>query len=109
MVAYSPGRALLTARKTFLYDVILALDPYCDPATHEAAYQAALRNGGDEPRAAVTADGVMILAARDRQRALPVPPHDAGHPPERRAKDLIPLSLALASPELADLLPQLTP
>ncbi|MER6250124.1 hypothetical protein ABT224_01820 [Streptomyces sp. NPDC001584] len=32
---------LLTARRTALYDALLALTPYFDPAVREAAYRAA--------------------------------------------------------------------
>ncbi|MGV9248703.1 MAB_1171c family putative transporter [Streptomyces sp. NPDC003710] len=97
---------LLTARKTALYDAILALTPYCDADIREVAYQAALRNGDDESCAVFTADAAMILAARERQRARPEPQQGVTYQPERRAMDLVPLSLALTSPVLPDLLNQ---
>ncbi|NUV61582.1 MAB_1171c family putative transporter [Streptomyces sp. CAI-85] len=104
----TPPAVLLTGRKTALYDAILALTPYCDPTVREAAYLAALRGGDDEPLAAVTADAAMILVARDRQRTDPgQQPHDVTRTPARRVQDLVPLSLALTSPTLPDLLNQL--
>ncbi|MFJ5265294.1 MAB_1171c family putative transporter [Streptomyces sp. NPDC088387] len=94
----TPPALLLTGRKTALYDAILALAPYCDPAVREAAHRAALHHGLDSAQAAVTADTVMILTARDRRHTapdeLPEVPLAAGWP----ARDLIPLSRSLASP-----------
>ncbi|MEU8966847.1 MAB_1171c family putative transporter [Streptomyces sp. NPDC048491] len=100
----TPPAILLTARRTALYDAILALSPYCDPAVREAAYQRALRNGDDESRAAAIADAAMLLVARNRQRTNPALPPAGTYAPARRAQELIPLSLALASPVLPDLL-----
>lgn len=98
----TPPAVLLTGRKTALYDAVLALTPYCDPDVREAALRAALRNGDDEARAAVTADAAMILVARDRQRTEP------GHPPTAEGsapgtRDLLSLSRSLASPVVQDL------
>ncbi|MFI0141832.1 MAB_1171c family putative transporter [Streptomyces luteogriseus] len=98
----TPPAVLLTGRKTALYDAILALAPYCDPAVREAAYRTALRNE-DESQAAVTADAAMILVARERQRTMPEQLPETTHALTRRAPDLIPLSQALASPVLNDL------
>lgn len=89
---------LLTARRTALYDAILALTPYFDPAVRDMAYRAALRTGGDESSASVAADASMILVARERQRTHPEHRQDATPLSELRAQNLIPLSLALASP-----------
>lgn len=101
----TPPAVLLTGRRTALYDAILALTPYYDPAIREHAYRIALRNGDERTSAAVTADATMILVARDRQRTDPHQQLDAGHPPARRSRDLdlVPLSLALASPIVRDL------
>jgi hypothetical protein len=99
----TPPAVLLTGRKTALYDALLALTPYCDPAVRETAYRAALRNGDDESRAGVTADAAMILVACERQRTVPEQPHDVGHASSWRAQDLVPLSLALGSPVVHDL------
>ncbi|MFD7401991.1 DUF6545 domain-containing protein [Streptomyces sp. NPDC059866] len=60
---------LLTGRKTVLYDAILALTPYCDPAVREAAYRTARRNADDEARAAVTADAAFRIRARSQTGA----------------------------------------
>ncbi|MFI9601330.1 MAB_1171c family putative transporter [Streptomyces sp. NPDC052043] len=100
----TPPAVLLTARRTALYDALLTLSPYCDPAVRAAAYEAALRHGDDTPRAAVTADAAVILVARDRQRANPEPPQAMTRTPAGRAQDLVPLSRALTSPVLPDLL-----
>lgn len=89
---------LLTARRTALYDAILALTPYFDPVVRERAYRTALRTGGDESSAAVAADATMILVARERQRTHPEHRQDATPISELRAQNLVPLSLALASP-----------
>ncbi|MFE9802051.1 DUF6545 domain-containing protein [Streptomyces goshikiensis] len=94
---------LLTARRTALYDAILALTPYCDPAVRETAYRAALREGDDDSSAAVTADAAVILMARERQLAVPGQPQDATLGSAWRAGDLISLSLALASPVVRDI------
>ncbi|MFD7283643.1 MAB_1171c family putative transporter [Streptomyces sp. NPDC059862] len=99
----TPPAVLLTGRKTALYDAILALIPYCDPAIREAAYNTALRNGDDESHAEVTADAAMILVARERQRTTPDHlPHDSPAV-AWRAQDLIPLSQSLTSPLVRDL------
>ncbi|RSN14809.1 hypothetical protein DMH25_07650 [Streptomyces sp. WAC 01325] len=94
---------LLTARKTALYDSLLALTPYCDPAAREAAYHQARQQGDDEDHAAVTADAAMILIAREQQRTTPGPPPDATHSWIRRPPDLIPLSRSFASPVVREL------
>ncbi|MCB5179729.1 MAB_1171c family putative transporter [Streptomyces antimicrobicus] len=93
----TPPTVLLTGRRTALYDAVLALAPYCDPAVREAAHRAALRDGQDEARAAVTADAVMILVARDRQRTGPERLDHGAQASAVRGQDLIPLSLAVAS------------
>jgi hypothetical protein len=89
---------LLTARKTALYDAILALTPYCDPAVREMAHRAALEYGYDEPGAAATADAAMLLAAREQQRTNPDRLRDTGQSAPWRGQDLACLSLALNSP-----------
>ncbi|WP_314252277.1 MAB_1171c family putative transporter [Streptomyces sp. DSM 40907] len=89
---------LLTARRTALYDAILTLTPYFDPAVREMAYRTALRTGGDDSSAAVTADATMILVARERQRTHPEHLQVTPRIPELRSENLVPLSLALASP-----------
>ncbi|MER5490240.1 MAB_1171c family putative transporter [Streptomyces sp. NPDC002490] len=94
---------LLTSRKTALYDAVLALAPYCDRALREAVYRAALRSGDREPSAAAAADAAMIMAARERQRAAPDRLPDHPPPAAWQAPDLIPISLALASPHLKSL------
>ncbi|MFF1411565.1 DUF6545 domain-containing protein [Streptomyces sp. NPDC058289] len=100
----TPPAVLLTARKTALYDAILALAPYCDPAVRETAYHAALRKGDDESSATVAADAAVILIARERQRAVPKQPQDATYGSAAwQARDLIPLSLALTSPVVRDI------
>ncbi|MFJ2007844.1 DUF6545 domain-containing protein [Streptomyces chartreusis] len=99
----TPPAVLLTARKTALYDSILALTPYCDPTAREAAYCQARRQGDDEDRAAVTADAAMILIAREQQRTTPGPPPHATHSWTRRPPDLIPLSRSFASPVVREL------
>ncbi|OIJ93598.1 hypothetical protein BIV23_37235 [Streptomyces monashensis] len=98
---------LLTGRKTALYDAILALTPYCDSAVREFAYRSALRNGDDETHAAVTADAAMLLIARDRQRTGTEQLQETTRIPAHRVRDLFPLSLALTSPVLPNLLNQL--
>ncbi|WP_189986226.1 MAB_1171c family putative transporter [Streptomyces capoamus] len=100
----TPPAVLLTGRKTALYDTILALSPYFDPDVREAAYQAALDKCADEACAAVAAEAVMILIARDRQRTGLERPQDLTHTPARRRHDLIALSRALTSPILPALL-----
>ncbi len=95
-------RVLLTARRTALYDALLALTPYFDPVVRDMAYRAALRTGDDESSAAVTADASMILVARERQRTNPEDRQDATRTSELRAPSLVPLSLALASPVVQD-------
>ncbi|WP_404959628.1 DUF6545 domain-containing protein [Streptomyces sp. 147326] len=94
---------LLTARKTALYDALLTLTPYCDPAVREVAYRAALCKDDDVFSAAVTADAAMLLIARERQRAVPEQPRDATYGSAWRARDLVPLSLALTSPVVQDI------
>ncbi|MET9151926.1 MAB_1171c family putative transporter [Streptomyces griseoflavus] len=95
----TPPAVLLTGRKTALYDAILALTPYCDPAVREAAHRTALRHTGDAAHAAVTADAAMLLAARERQRTTtPHRPPDTTPPLPHRPHDLIPLSRSLSSP-----------
>ncbi|MFF8960142.1 MAB_1171c family putative transporter [Streptomyces sp. NPDC014894] len=97
----SPAVAL-TGRKTALYDAIHALTPYCDPAVRDAAHRAALRDGHDEHSASVAADAAMILAARARQLGAPDDRRTAAPASAWRSKDLVPLSLALASPVVRD-------
>ncbi|MGW0190510.1 MAB_1171c family putative transporter [Streptomyces sp. NPDC003362] len=99
----TPPAVLLTGRRTALYDAILALSPYCDADVREAAYRAAVRDG-DASDAAVTADAAMILVARERQRALTDQPLDVGHGALWRPQDLVPISRALASSVVHDLL-----
>ncbi|KPI20503.1 hypothetical protein OK074_1332 [Actinobacteria bacterium OK074] len=99
----TPPAVLLTSRKTALYDALLALTPYCDPAVHETAYDAALRHGEEESSAAVTADAAMLLAARERQRTAPGHPRDVVRTSTWRAQDLVSLSLAIDSPVVKDL------
>jgi hypothetical protein len=94
----TPAPVLLTGRKTALYDALLALTPYCDPAVREAALLAALRRGHHESRAQAVADAAMVLVARERQRAAPEQPPDLDHTSAWRAQDLVPLSRALGSP-----------
>ncbi|MFI8090738.1 MAB_1171c family putative transporter [Streptomyces sp. NPDC086080] len=94
----TPPAVLLTGRRTALYDAILALAPYCDPAVREAAFRAAVRYGDDAARAAVTADAATVLVARERQRATPGQLPRTPHTVAPRAQDLIPLSRSLASP-----------
>ncbi|MFF0104327.1 MAB_1171c family putative transporter [Streptomyces hirsutus] len=94
----TPPAVLLTGRKTALYDAILTLAPYCDPAVREAAFRTAVRNGDDEARAAVTADAAMVLVARERQRTTPEQLPGTPHTSAPRVQDLIPLSRSLASP-----------
>ncbi|MEU0196495.1 MAB_1171c family putative transporter [Streptomyces afghaniensis] len=105
----TPPAVLLTGRKTALYDAILALTPYCDPAVREAAYHTALRNEDDQARAAVTADAAMILVARERQRTMPEQLPETTHTLARRPQDLIPLSRSLASPVVQDFLQHYVP
>ncbi|MCH0563105.1 MULTISPECIES: DUF6545 domain-containing protein [unclassified Streptomyces] len=94
----TPPTVLLTSRKTALYDALLALTPYCDPAVRDAAHRAALRSGDDETRAAAVADATMIVTAVERQRAAPGRLPDRTRPSPWRSPDLIPVSRALASP-----------
>ncbi|MGQ4434563.1 MAB_1171c family putative transporter [Streptomyces sp. SAS_260] len=103
----TPPDVLLTGRKTVLYDAILALAPYYDPAVREAvrtaASHAALDEGGDESDAAVTADAVMIMIACERQRTSPQPQPEAAPLTARRTQDLIRLSQAMNSSTTRDL------
>ncbi|MFF9158373.1 MAB_1171c family putative transporter [Streptomyces sp. NPDC014846] len=99
----TPPAVLLTGRRTALYDAIHALAPYCEPDVRESAFRAALREGVDETTAAVTADAAMLLIARDRQRTTQDHQVDAAEASVRRPSDLVPLSLALASPVVRDL------
>ncbi|MFE9773767.1 MAB_1171c family putative transporter [Streptomyces sp. NPDC005931] len=99
----NPPAVLLTGRRTALYDAILALTPYCDPAVREAAHRAALNDGRGEADAAFAADAAMILAARERRRAVPDELPDTPPPLSWRAQDLVSLSRALASPLVHDL------
>ncbi|MGW1171933.1 MAB_1171c family putative transporter [Streptomyces sp. NPDC002550] len=94
---------LLMSRKTALYDAILSLTPYCDPGVREAAYQAALRCHQDEVSAGASADAAMIVMALERLNANPEPLQSSTSSSAWRSKDLIPLSLALASPVVQDL------
>jgi hypothetical protein len=94
----TPPALLLTSRKTALYDAILALTPYFDPAVRDAAYHSALRSGDNEGTAAATADAAMIMVALERQLTAPKEHHDHTHPTPWRSQDLIPLSLAISSP-----------
>ncbi|MET9441040.1 MAB_1171c family putative transporter [Streptomyces sp. NPDC006610] len=105
----TPPAVLLTWRRTALYDALLALGPYCDPAVRDAAHRAARRHGAEEPRAAAIADAAMILAAREKQRARPDQVHDPAQPFVWRAQDLAPLSLALSSPVVHDVLEHFVP
>ncbi|MDL5199609.1 DUF6545 domain-containing protein [Streptomyces sp. ALI-76-A] len=98
----TPPAVLLTSRKTALYDAILALSPHCDSVVREAAYQTLLHAGENEASAAVTADAAMILVARKRQ-LTGVENHDRAHLMAWRSQDLVPLSLALASPAVRNL------
>jgi hypothetical protein len=99
----TPPALLLTARKTALYDAIIALAPYCDPAVRDAARRAALERGHDEAHAAVIGDTTMILVARDQQRSAAQDlPQDAPTT-SWRSQDLIPLSRCLSSPLVHDL------
>ncbi|RSS78384.1 MAB_1171c family putative transporter [Streptomyces sp. WAC06614] len=95
----TPPTVLLTGRKTALYDAVLTLAPYYDPAVRGTAYRAALRDGLDEAAAASRADALMILVARDRQRTGPerLEPVHGAPAPALRGRDLIPLSRAVAS------------
>ncbi|MFF2205201.1 MAB_1171c family putative transporter [Streptomyces sp. NPDC058145] len=93
---------LLTSRKTALYDAILSLTPYCDPATRDAAYQEALRRGQDDASATASGDAAMIIAALQRQRTHPAHLGDEVPASVWRSKDLIPLSLALSSSFIQD-------
>ncbi|MFF7144799.1 MAB_1171c family putative transporter [Streptomyces nodosus] len=100
----TPPAMLLTSRKTALYDALLALTPYCDPAVRDMAHRAALRRRDAKVSAAACADAAMIVAAVARQRSDPERLHDSTNTSAWRSKDLIPLSLALASPVVQDLL-----
>ncbi|QOV40238.1 hypothetical protein IM697_18630 [Streptomyces ferrugineus] len=99
----TPPAVLLTGRKTALYDAVHALAPYCDPAVREFAYDAALRDGSDESTAAITAEAAMLLAARHRQRTNPDHQLQATETGAQRGVDLVPLSMALASPIVRNL------
>ncbi|GAA2622781.1 MULTISPECIES: DUF6545 domain-containing protein [Streptomyces] len=105
----TPPAMLLTGRKTALYDAILALTPHCDPAVRESAHRAALRRGDDASSAEVTADAAMILVARERQAADAEQPPDGTPRSPWHARDLVPLSLALASPVVRDIHRQFAP
>ncbi|MFJ3880824.1 MAB_1171c family putative transporter [Streptomyces sp. NPDC090077] len=94
---------LLMSRKTALYDAMLSLTPYCDPAVRDVAYQAALRCRQDEASAAASADAAMIVVALERQHADPEQLQGSAGSSAWRSKDLIPLSLALASPVVQNL------
>ncbi|MFG3102273.1 MAB_1171c family putative transporter [Streptomyces sp. NPDC048182] len=102
----TPPAVLLTWRRTALYDALLALAPYYDHTVRRQAHHAARRKGHTEPTASAIADAAMILTARERQRTPPPPPPATGeaqiprwHPP-----DLVPVSLALTSPVVLDVL-----
>ncbi|QIJ64445.1 MAB_1171c family putative transporter [Streptomyces sp. JB150] len=73
----TPPPLLLTGRRTALYDAILALTPYCDPALRERAYRRALSDGADPSHAAAVADAIALLDAHARQHRPPGPPPDA--------------------------------
>ncbi|MEW2623251.1 MAB_1171c family putative transporter [Streptomyces sp. NPDC048106] len=94
---------LLMSRKTALYDAILALAPYCDPAVRDAAYRTALSRCPDETSASASADAAMIVIALERQHADPDQVPGGAGTSAWRSKDLVPLSLALASPVVQDL------
>ncbi|MEU5191762.1 DUF6545 domain-containing protein [Streptomyces klenkii] len=104
----TPPAVLLTARKTVLYDAILALTPYYDPVVRKAAYRAALRTD-DKFCAAATADAAMVLVARERQRTKSQQLQGTTHSSVRCTQDLVLLSQALTSPVLPGLLSQLMP
>lgn len=93
----TPPALLLTSRKTALYDAMLALSPYCDPAIRDAAYRSARCNGEDERSSAATADAAMVMVAREQQRTAPADHHD-NTKPAWRSQDLILVSLAITSP-----------
>ncbi|MEV7503245.1 MAB_1171c family putative transporter [Streptomyces sp. NPDC093018] len=93
---------LLMSRRTALYDAILALAPYCEPAVRDAAHRAALSRCPDEASAAASADAAMIVVAVERRRAHPDLMPDAPGSTVWRSKDLVPLSLALDSPVVQD-------
>ncbi|MEH0433862.1 hypothetical protein QBB34_47725 [Streptomyces stelliscabiei] len=103
----TPPAMLLTGRKTALYDAMQALTPYCDPAVRATAYRAALNERGDDDTAAVVADAAMILVACERQSNAPDQHQETPQNSAWRAKDLVPLSLALTSPLVLDLHKQL--
>ncbi|MFH7334011.1 DUF6545 domain-containing protein [Streptomyces sp. KHY 26] len=94
----TPWAMLLMSRKTALYDAILALAPYCDPAVRDAAYRTALSHCPDEDSAAASADAAMIVVALDRQHAHPDRMPGGAASSAWRSGDLVPVSLALASP-----------
>ncbi|MFH8342543.1 MAB_1171c family putative transporter [Streptomyces sp. AM6-12] len=94
----TPPAMLLMSRKTALYDAILALAPHCDPAVRDAAYRTALSRCPDEEPAAASADAAMIVVALERQHADPERLPAGGGSSAWRPGDLVPLSLALASP-----------
>jgi hypothetical protein len=97
----TPPALLLTSRKTAMYDAILALSPYCEPAVRDTAYQTALRFGANEPSAEVTADAAMILVACERQRTNPEA-QTTTQSTTLRSQDLIALSMALTLPVVQD-------
>ncbi|MEV5316525.1 DUF6545 domain-containing protein [Streptomyces sp. NPDC052687] len=76
----TPPPLLLTGRRTALYDAILALAPYCDPALRERAYRRALADGADPSHAAATADAIALLDAHARQHRTAEPPPGAPDP-----------------------------
>ncbi len=94
---------LLTARKTAIYDAILALTPYVDSTAREQAYRSALRQGDDEQSAQATADAAAIVTARQKRRAIHDPQDPTPQTPTWRPRDLIPISQALASPVVSSL------
>ncbi|MFF9091291.1 MAB_1171c family putative transporter [Streptomyces sp. NPDC014991] len=100
----TPPAVLLTWRKTALYDALLALAPYYDHSVRETAHRAARRNGDEEPTATAIADAAMILAARERQATTSEQVHDAPDTSRWRPQDLVPLSLALTSPIVRNVL-----
>jgi hypothetical protein len=92
----------LTGRKTAIFDALLSLAPYFDPAERERALRAALLLGEDAAAAATTADAAMIVAASRRQPSAGAAPADPADAQRWRTRDLLPLSKALASPVIQD-------
>ncbi|MEH0424706.1 MAB_1171c family putative transporter [Streptomyces sp. B21-083] len=94
---------LLTARKTAIYDAILALTPYVDSTAREQVYRDALCQGDDEQSAQFTADAAAIVTARHKHRTA----HDrqdlTPHTSAWRPRDLVPVSQALTSPIVTSL------